>query len=59
MAAGIVAAGAAAIAYYALRRKNGSGGGNGADERRVETHTRVEMAPSSWTGELYLFAEGL
>eukprot|EP00803_Ostreobium_quekettii_P003683 evm.model.scf_429.4 EVM.evm.TU.scf_429.4 scf_429:29564-36836(+) len=54
MAAGIVAAGAAALAYYAYRRRQGGG-----IYRRVETHTDVEHAPSNWTGELYLFAEGV
>lgn len=56
MATELVAAGAVAVAYYVYRRsrqavllRNGI----------IETHKEVELAPSNWTGELYLFAEGL
>lgn len=57
MESGVVAAGAAAIAYYVyLRTKRETAGGLSS---RSETHRHVEQAPSNWTGELYFFAEAL
>ncbi|GMH44022.1 hypothetical protein BSKO_11956 [Bryopsis sp. KO-2023] len=54
MSASVAAAGAAAIAYYAYSRSRRVGGRD-----VIETHTSVEQAPNDWTGELFLFAEGL
>lgn len=54
MDTGIVAVGAAAIAYYVYSRLN-----RDVAITSVETHRHVEHAPHNWTGELYLFAEAL
>eukprot|EP00210_Caulerpa_lentillifera_P007141 g6831.t1 len=57
METGVVAVGAAAIAYYVyLKTKRESSTGLSS---RFETHRNVEQAPSNWTGELYMFAEAL
>lgn len=54
MESGVVAVGAAAIAYYVYSRTR-----RDLTDGVVETHRHVEQAPQNWTGELYLFAEAL
>lgn len=56
MSTGIVAAGAAAIAYFAYVRSKKD---LRDSEAVVETHARFEHAPTDWTGEIFLFAEAL